>query len=232
MPGGTMTSEAMSDFALWASECLLLPVVPDNEVIAVSRRTLKIVPRKTSLHNHLPLESLPFSKTFFVQEHFKVILRRQRVFTARVWALYRKLAHWDLSLDILSQTIFVKDALAASNTVNILILISVEKSHKTDVACTIIKCLPRCSDIVFLLYPNRVLNFIGRILSLTTCVYHNHCIRLILTWSRCGLKVARVLVSHSNHWFTSYFCFFIITYNVEIILITLTKKANASIIVI
>ena len=75
MPGGSLTSKAMRNLALRALKRLLFSILPDQKVVAVSRWTLKVAPRITCLHNHLPLESLPLSEILLAQELFEVICR-------------------------------------------------------------------------------------------------------------------------------------------------------------
>ena len=93
MPGGSVASEAMNDFTLWAFKILLFVEVSDEEVIAVRHRALEVAPRITSLHDHLPFESLPFGKVLLVQENFEVIFCRKRFFTTNVRAFDWELVH-------------------------------------------------------------------------------------------------------------------------------------------
>ena len=93
MLGGTVASEAMSNFALRALEVLLLEEISDNEVIAVGLWAREVAPRITSLHDHPPLELLPFCEVFLVQENFNVIFCREGFFTTNIWAFDWELVH-------------------------------------------------------------------------------------------------------------------------------------------
>ena len=93
MSGGTVASEAMSNFALGALEVLLFEEIPDKEVIAVGHWALEVAPRIACLHDHLPLESLPLCEILFAQEDFEVVFGREGLFTASVWAFDWELVH-------------------------------------------------------------------------------------------------------------------------------------------
>ena len=97
MPCGTITSKAMSDFALRAFERLLFLSLHYNKVVAIRSWTLKVITRITGRHNHLPLKSLPFSKFLLVQKPFNVIYHRKGSITARIRASDREFAHLYLS---------------------------------------------------------------------------------------------------------------------------------------
>ena len=60
MFGGCPALEALGNLADWTFERLLVFVLLNDEVVTVGRGTFNVISWVASLHNHFPLESLPF----------------------------------------------------------------------------------------------------------------------------------------------------------------------------
>ena len=69
MSSGRPTFEAVGDFAVRALVILYVCIFEHDEVVTVVCAAFKVVSRVAGLHNHLPLESLPFIKLLLAQEH-------------------------------------------------------------------------------------------------------------------------------------------------------------------
>ena len=123
MSSGRPTFEAVSDFTVRALVILYVCIIKHDEVVTVVCTAFKVVSWVAGLHNHLPLESLPFIKLLLAQEHLQVIFGLKSDCAALIRTSDGKFAHLNLSASILSQALRVVKVLAGGNTVYIPILV-------------------------------------------------------------------------------------------------------------